>query len=166
MFDEDIFSDTVLKVAEKIAKRGLKDDTDKGFENYLFKSFKINMLREKQYSRNAKRDNNIEDIAALWRTYADSNLESSDEKIKSDLKQDFSVLYIANKVIEEFGEEAAHVFLTKYFYNFTYKELSAKFPHIPKLREKLLDIKHYLQDNIAKEDVERAFWNKYGNDLN
>lgn len=165
-YDEDIFADTILKVAEKISKRGLKDDTEKGFENYLFKSFKINMLREKQYSRNAKRDNSIEDVSALWKAYADTNLESSDEKLKSDLKQDFSVLYIANKVIENFGEPLAHIYLTKYFYNWTYKQLAQHFPNVPKLRDRLLEVKHFLQESVSKDEVDKAFWLKYDDMLN
>lgn len=164
-YDEDIFSNTILKVAEKIAKRGLKDESDKGFENYLFKSFKINMLREKQYSRNAKRDNSIEDISALWKAYADNNMESSDEKLKADLKQDFSVLYVANRIIEQFGEPLAHIYLTKYYYGWTYKELSQHFQTVPKLRDKLLEIKHFLQENVTKEEISKAFWLKYGNEL-
>lgn len=35
-FDEDVLQETVVKVSEMIMKRGLKDETEKGVENYFF----------------------------------------------------------------------------------------------------------------------------------
>lgn len=166
-FDEDIFSDTLTKVAEKIQKKGIKDDTDKGFENYLFKSFKINTIRDKQYSRNAKRDDNqAEAVNELWESWYNEHHETEDEKLIRDLKKDFSILYLSDAVIQQFGEEICHLFLTKYYYQLTYKQLSEKYKNIPKLRDKLLEVKRYLQENVTKEDINQAFWQKYGNLIN
>ena len=53
-FDEDVFSETVLKVYDYINTNGIKDDSDSGLANYWFKAFNINIKREKQYSRNLK----------------------------------------------------------------------------------------------------------------
>ena len=58
-YDEDIFSDTYLKIYEKIRKNGLQDTTEEGMLNYTFIAFKINTLREPQYARNKKRNLNV-----------------------------------------------------------------------------------------------------------
>lgn len=55
-FDEDIFSDTILRCYDNIVKKQfLKDGTPQGIQNFIFKAFSNNILREKQYARNAKR---------------------------------------------------------------------------------------------------------------
>ena len=59
-WDEDIYSDTILKCYEAIERKGkMEDPSDQGIENYFFRSFKQNLQREKQYCRVSKRDLNI-----------------------------------------------------------------------------------------------------------
>lgn len=162
-FDDDVYSETVTKIAERILKKGLKDTTPKGMENYLFKSFKINTLRERDYARNKKRDHNVTDITQLYEDWANEHQLTPTSKLLHDLKQDFSLLYLASVVIEHYGEQSAHLFLTKYCYRYTYKQMQAKFSNIKHLREHLLEIKHFLQEHVTKEEINAAFWTKYGN---
>ena len=77
-WDEDTFSDTILKCYDAIKKKGGLDDcTDQGIENYFFKSFKMNIMREKQYARNMKRDLNVEadDVDVMYITEIDAEFE-------------------------------------------------------------------------------------------
>lgn len=159
-WDVDVFADTVLKIAEKIASDGLKDDSPDGYNNYMFQSFKRNIVREKQYARNARRDDGNFDVAQLWEDYANANMLTAEEKLKRDLKMDFSVLYLANVLLNEFGGELTHIFLSKFYYNQTYQQLTKKY-HIPRLRDKLLEMKQYLQNNVTKAEIEEAFQLKY-----
>lgn len=161
-WDYDIFQDTILKCAELIDKKGLKDDSAKGCENYLFKAFKTNLQREKQYSRNQKRDANVTNVSELFEDWYNSNNVSSQEKLTKDLKTDFSALYLLSKVDEQYGGELSHLFTEKYYLGETYKQLQKKHPNIPKLRDQLLDMKRWLMSTVSKEEIDRAFQQKFG----
>jgi hypothetical protein len=160
-WDEDIFCDTYLKIYEKILKNGIKDDSDSGFDNYTFMSFKINMLRDKQYARNQKRDNNIVNLTGAYSEYLDSLL-TQEEKLKSDLYKDFACLYLMNKVEENFDNEHFYLFRLKVFdKTMTYRKLSDS-TGIKGCRQKVVDCKNWLKQNVKQEDIRKEFDNIYG----
>lgn len=164
-WDEDIFSDTILKCWEAINKKGkLNDTTPQGIENYFFISFKLNLKREGQYARNQKRDRNItsdsiNDVYENW--YNDNNISAMD-KIKSDLFKDFSVLYLMTIVEDNFDQEHFYLFKLKTLGNLTYKQLADK-TKIKASRQKVIDIKNWLKANVTKDDIKQAFNTMYGN---
>lgn len=161
-WDEDIFCDTYLKIYEKILKNGIKDDSDSGFDNYTFMSFKINLLREKQYARNLKRDNNIVNLTGAYSEYLDSLL-TQEEKLKSDLYKDFACLYLMNKVEENFDNEHFYLFRLKVFdKTMTYQKLQEK-TGIKGVRQKVVDVKNWLKSNVTKKEIDEAFADTYGN---
>lgn len=164
-WDEDIFSDTILKCWEAINKKGKLNDTSaQGIENYFFISFKLNLKREGQYARNQKRDRNItsdsiNDVYENW--YNDNNISAMD-KIKSDLFKDFSVLYLMTIVEDNFDQEHFYLFKLKTLGNLTYKQLAEK-TKIKASRQKVIDIKNWLKANVTKDDIKQAFNTMYGN---
>jgi hypothetical protein len=162
-FDDDIFSDTYLKIYEKILKDGIIDDSEKGMEAYLFMAFKQNLHRDKLYARNQKRDDNIQNIAALNEMYQNSKL-TQEEKLKSDLFKDFSTLYLMHRVEDNFDSEHFYLFRLKTFTNLTYKEL---FEHtgLKGARQKVVAVKNWLKENVSKEEIDRAFNLMYGDIL-
>ena len=89
-FDEDIFSDTILKCNEKLKESNIND---KEMLYYFWMAFKNNTLREIGYIRNNTTDQIPEDIID----------EYDDEKI--DL---FDV--VTKLIIDEFGEEIYQLF--------------------------------------------------------
>lgn len=151
-FDEDILSDTVLRVAEKILAKGIADPTTNGFENFFFMSFKNNIMRERQYARNAKRV----EVSDIWSAVKDVSGEDTINKIELDVQKDFSAVYLLKKVESKYGPAFAHLFTQKYFLGETYKEMRQKHPDIPKLREKLLEAKKWLQETTTKEEIRNA----------
>jgi hypothetical protein len=52
-FDEDVYNDTIIKVYEQIMKG---EDTNGDLNGYWFKSFKNNLLRNKQYCINKSKE--------------------------------------------------------------------------------------------------------------
>lgn len=40
-YDEDTLQDTVIKVADIILRKGLKDESEKGIENYFFQRIQV-----------------------------------------------------------------------------------------------------------------------------
>lgn len=159
-FNEDIFCDTYLKIYEKIRKDGIEDDSENGFKNYMFKAFKINVLREKQYARNQKRDENNANLPILQEIFLTSQLTER-EKLLQDLKKDFSCLYILLAIEKEFPYEDCRLFKIKLFENLTYRELSDKTGE-KNIRQRIVDIKNWIKENISKVEIDRAFNEKYG----
>ena len=159
-FDDDIFSDTYLKIYEKILKDGIIDDSEKGMEAYLFMAFKQNLHREKLYARNLKRDENVSNISLLNELYQNSKL-TQEEKLKSDLYVDYTVLYLMKQVEEHFDPEAFYLFKLKTFTSMTYKQL---YEHtgIKGGRQKIVLIKNWLKENVTKEQVKKSFETEYG----
>ena len=162
-FDEDIFSDTIVKCYDTIKRKGrLDDNTPDGIENYFFKSFKINLQREKQYSRNAKRDLNLTDsLESIYEDYYNDSNITPTEKIRNDSWKDFATLYIMMAVEQEFDYEHFHLFQLKMLCNLTYRELAQK-TNSKGVRNKVLAVKQWVKDNISKEQIKRAFDEQYG----
>ena len=163
-WDEDIFQDTILKCHDAIEKKGkLNDTTDYGIESYFFISFKLNLKREGQYARNQKRDRNIDSdsINELYEDYYNKNNSSSAQKVYKDLFQDFSVLYIMTVVEDNFDQEHFYLFRLKTLGNLTYKELQDK-TKIKASRQKVINVKNWLKENVTKDDIKKAFGTMYG----
>ena len=164
-WDEDIFSDTIIKCYDAIDRKGkLNDTTPQGIENYFFISFKLNLKREGQYARNQKRDRNVtsDSLYDMYEDWYNTNNVSSTEKIKSDLFKDFSVLYIMTLVEDNFDNEHFYLFKLKTLCNMTYKELANK-TGIKGCRQKVVDVKTWLKENLTKEEIRDGFQQMYGN---
>lgn len=163
-WNEDIFQDTILKCYEAIAKKGkLQDTTNQGIENYFFKSFKMNIQREKQYARNQKRDLNYtsEKISSAYEDWYNANKEDSRTKLVSDLYKDFATLYIMTVVEENFTNDYFYLFKLKQLCGYTYKQLYEK-TQIKGARQKVLDVKTWLKASVTKEEINKAFQTMYG----
>lgn len=163
-FDEDVFSDTILKCYNAITKKGSLDDTSsQGIENYFFRSFKQNVQREKQYCRNSKRDMNVgsDNIIALYEDWYNTSKDSSINKVKNDLCIDFTVLYILDKVEQHFDAEHFKLFALKSLIpNMTYKRLQ-DMTHSASVRQKVVTVKQWVKANVTKDDIKKAFYEKY-----
>lgn len=165
-WDEDIYSDTILKCYEAIERKGkMEDPSEQGIENYFFRSFKQNLQREKQYCRVSKRDLNIksDDINQLYEEWFNYAKDTSTNKIKRDLFKDFGILYIMVKVEENFPPDDFRLFQLKTLIpNMTYKKLAEKTKE-KCVRQRVVNIKNWLKDNVSKEEVDKAFQRLYGN---
>lgn len=165
-WDEDIFSDTILSCYSAIEKKGsLNDTTPQGIENYFFRSFKQNIQREKQYCRVSKRDLNYtsDNISELYETWYNDNNSPERIKLLSDLWKDFATLYILTKVEDNFDSEHFLLFRLKYLVpSMTYKKLQEK-TQAKKCRQKVVDVKNWVRENVSKAEIKNAFNTMYGN---
>lgn len=160
-FDEDIFQDTILKCYTLIDKNGeMKDSSYQGCKNFMFQAFKRNLKRETQYARNQKRDGNITNLSKYNETYLNSKL-TQEEKLKSDLYKDFAALYLMKKVEEHFDDEHFYLFRLKTFTNMTYAQLAEK-TGIKGCRQKVVDVKNWLKENVKQQDIKDEFDSIYG----
>lgn len=160
-FDEDIFQDTILKCYTLIDKNGeMKDSSYQGCKNFMFQAFKRNLKRETQYARNQKRDANVTNLSKHNEVYLNSKL-TSEEKLKSDLYKDFATLYLLKQVEEQFDGEHFYLFRLKTFTNMTYAQLAEK-TGIKGCRQKVVDVKNWLKDNVKQQDIKDEFDEIYG----
>ena len=164
-WDEDLFSETILKCYDAIKKKkGLDDCTEQGIENYFFISFKMNLKREKLYARNEKRDANItsDNISEVYEDWYNANNGTEREKLVHDLYIDFSTIFILHLVEEHFDADTYYLFRLKYLIKgMTYKALQEK-TKLKKVRQRVVEVKQWLQKNVTKEMVREAFFDVYG----
>ena len=161
VFDADIFQTTILKCYELIEKKGLKDLSDVGIESYFFMAYKRNLQREKQYSRNCKKDNNIVDLIGLYEQYQ-SNQTTLNDKLKNDLWVDFVTIYLLSLVEQNFDSTSLYLFKMKVLYkDMTYKKLYEN-TKIKGCRQKVINVKNWLKENVDKEEVKKEFDKIYG----
>ena len=163
-FDEDVFSDTILRCYDIIYRNGLKDTSDYGMESYTFIAFRNNIRNERNYSRVKKRDFNInsDNIHTLYEEYYNENNSDAVEKIVSDLYKDFCTLYIMMQVENNFPQEHFYLFriktLTK---GMTFKKLQEQ-TKIKASRLKVIEVQRWLKENVKAEEVKNAFFKFYG----
>lgn len=158
-FDEDVFSDTILKVYDYINTNGIKDDSDSGLANYWFKSFNTNIKREKQYSRNVNRDKNIDATEELSK-----EMNGEDElkiKIRRHVYEDWSIVYILRLVEDNFDSISFHCFRLYYILDkMTYSKLR-EITKVPDSKKRVVTIKNWLKDNLTKQKMEKEFSKYY-----
>jgi len=165
-WDEDIYSDTILKCYDAIVKKGkLADTTPQGIENYFFMAFKNNIMNEKRYCRSKCRDWNItsDNINELYETWYNDNHDTAHTKLVSDLWKDFSVLYIMTRVEQEFDNEHFYLYRIKTLMpGMTFKKLADNCKHIKATRRKVIDVMRWVKANITKEEIRKVFYTMYG----
>lgn len=167
-YDEDIFSETYLKIYDVILKKGIEDSSEKGFDNYTFKSYKNNIMNEKNYCRTKNRDYNVtsDNIEQLYEDWYNDNHTSSTQKLKRDLFIDFATLYIILSVEEAFDAEHARLYKLKVLVKgMTFKKL-ADITHIKASRRKVIEVQRWVKEHITREMVNKAFYDWYENIMN
>lgn len=161
-FDEDVFSETVLKVYDYINTNGIKDDSDSGLANYWFKSFNTNIKREKQYSRNVNRDKNIDATEELSK-----EMNGEDElklKIRRQVFDDWSVVHILRLVEDNFDQISFHCFRLYFVLDkMTYHKLR-EITKVKDAKKRVVTIKNWLKDNLTKQQLEKDFSKYYDSD--
>ena len=161
-FDEDIFHSTIISCYNTIKLKGLTDLTEQGMKNYLFKSFKMNTKRETLYMRNARRDFNISGSDAMS-IYEKNGLyeETTEEKIRKQLLNDYSVVYILNLVEKNFDTISFYCFRLKWLIpKMTYQKLR-EITKVRDCKKRCIDIMKWLKENINEADILTEFEKKY-----
>lgn len=153
VFDDDIYSDTLLKCYDSIQRNGLADTSTQGCLNYFFQSFKINIKREADYSRNRMRgEMPVKDTREF---------ESSNKKVNEQLFDDFTVIYILEVVENNFDPLDFYLYRLKFLIpKMTYDKLR-RITHIKDCKKRIIRINHFLKDNITMKDIYTAFSTKY-----
>ena len=161
-FDEDIFHSTILNCYNTIKLKGLTDLTEQGMKNYLFRAFKMNTKREALYMRNAKRDSNISD-SDVMSIYERNGLyeETTEEKIKKQLLNDYSIVYILNQVEANFDTISFYCFRLKWLIpKMTYRKLR-ELTSVKDCKKRCINIMKWLKENIDRGKIMTEFEKEY-----
>lgn len=164
-FDEDLFHEAILRCYKCIEKKGgMNDSSPSGIEGYLIRSY-FNLVKEiKRSAMNAKRDLNYnsDNISNIYEDWYNSNNLDARSKIVNDLFKDFSILYIMMVVEQNFDNEHFYLFKLKTLMpSMTYKKLQEK-TNMKAVRQKVVEVKRFIQSNVTKEDIRKEFFEIYG----
>lgn len=165
VLDEDLFHESILRCHKAIQKKGyMKDSSPYGIKSYLIRTYFNYVMEEKRSAKVKKRDQNYnsDNIGEMYESYYNSNNINSREKVTNDLFKDFSVLYILMLIETNFDSEHFYLFrLKELCKDMTYKKLSEK-TGIKAVRQKVVECKKWLKENVTKEDIRKEFFEIYG----
>lgn len=158
-YDKDAFQESIVKCYTYIKKKvKMKDTSPYGIESYLIRTY-LNYIKEiKRSAQTAKRDFNYnsDNIGEIYERYYNANNDTAKIKIASDLFKDFSILYIMTQVEDNFDQESFYLYRLKTLSNLTYQQIAQKTQNKGS-RQKILEVKEWVKNNIFKDDVRKAF---------
>ena len=155
--NEDMLNDTILACYNSIARNNLSDTTEQGMRNYLFRAFKVNLNAKSTYD---KRKGVVDDLSALAEQYENQG-EATYNKIKKQLFDDYSVIYLLNKVEDNFDTITFNVFRLKTMIEkCTYQKLR----DITKVRDckkRVVKVMKWIRENINEKEILTNFKKNY-----
>ena len=155
--NEDMLNDTILACYNSIARNNLSDTTEQGMRNYLFRAFKINLNAVSNYD---KRKDIVDDLSALAEQYEFQG-EATYNKIKKQLFEDYSLIYILEQVENNFDTISFNVFRLKTMIEkCTYQRLR----DITKVRDckkRVVKVMKWIRENITKQEILTNFKKTY-----
>lgn len=158
-FEEDVYSETIINCYDSICRNGLKDLSEQGMKNYLFQSFKMNVVRNTTYARQTKRTYNV-DISEAHEEFLLKN-EPLPIKIKKQMLNDFTVTYILFQVENNFDIISFFCFRLKHLIpKMTYQRLR-DITNINDCKRRVTTINKWVRDNIDKQEIYKEFIKAY-----
>lgn len=154
-WSEDVFHDTLLKVSDIYERHGLKDESDAGFLNYTFMSFRTNIIREKQYKSNQ---------ACQFMDAYGGTTEDEEARASVEMFNDFAIDYIYHKIEEcqDITSDEYNIYRLKTIGNKTYAQMQQKYGWpIHQLRQSVTKVRRFIRQNINKQDIKNKFYELY-----
>lgn len=154
-FNEDVLQETVIKVVDIINKKGLKDTTEKGIENYFFQSFKFNTYQQHLQDSKKLKDDNIDpfELNIIDEPYDEAPAQYADMASR----------YILNKIKEEFDPISVGIWRLRYIVSINGEQLNYKkikeMTKIEDTRRRIVMINKWIRENITESDIKQAIQN-------
>ena len=154
--NEDMLNDTILACYNSIARNNLSDTTEQGMRNYLFRAFKVNLNAVSNYD---KRKDVVDDLTALAEQYENQG-EATYNKIKKQLFEDYSLIYILEQVENNFDTITFYCFRLKTMLPCTYQRLR-EITKVKDCKKRVVKVNKWLRENMAIQDIYNAFIHDY-----
>ena len=153
---EDMLNDTILACYNSIARNNLSDTTEQGMRNYLFRAFKVNLNAISSYD---KRKDVVDDLTALAEQYENQG-ETTYTKIKKQLFEDYSLIYILEQVENNFDTITFHCYRLKTMLPCTYQRLR-EITKIKDCKKRVVNVMKWVRNNITKKEILTNFKKQY-----
>ena len=153
---EDMLNDTILSCYNSIARNNLSDTTEQGMRNYLFRAFKVNLNAVSNYD---KRKDVVDDLSSLAEQYENQG-EATYNKIKKQLFDDYSLIYIFEMVENNFDTITFHCFRLKTMLPCTYQRLR-EITKVKDCKKRIIKVNKWLRENMTRQDIYNAFIHDY-----
>ena len=153
---EDMLNDTIIACYNSIARNNLSDTTEQGMRNYLFRAFKVNLNAISNYD---KRKDVVDDLTALAEQYEFQG-EATYNKIKKQLFEDYSVIYLLNKVEDNFDTITFHCFRLKTMLPCTYQRLR-EITKVKDCKKRVVKVNKWLRENMTRQEILTNFKKTY-----
>lgn len=153
---EDMLNDTILSCYNSIARNNLSDTTEQGMRNYLFRAFKVNLNAVSNYD---KRKDVVDDLSSLAEQYENQG-EATYNKIKKQLFDDYSLIYIFEMVENNFDTITFHCFRLKTMVSCTYQRLR-EITKVKDCKKRVIKVNKWLRENMTRQDIYNAFIHDY-----
>lgn len=154
--NEDMLNDTILACYHSIARNNLSDTTEQGMRNYLFRAFKVNLNAVSNYD---KRKDIVDDLSSLAEQY-EAMGEATYNKIKKQLFDDYSLIYILEQVENNFDTITFHCFRLKTMLPCTYQRLR-EITKVKDCKKRVVKVNKWLRENMTRQDIYNAFISDY-----
>ena len=154
--NEDMLNDTIIACYNSIARNNLSDTTEQGMRNYLFRAFKVNLNAVSNYD---KRKDIVDDLTALAEQYENQG-EATYNKIKKQLFEDYSLIYILEQVENNFDTISFNVFRLKTMLPCTYQRLR-DITKVKDAKKRVVKIMKWLRENITEKEILTNFKKNY-----
>lgn len=154
-WSEDVFHDTLLKVNDIYERHGLSDESDAGILNYIWMSFRTNIIREKQYKNNQ---------GCMFTDAYGGTTEDEEARASVEMFNDFAVDYIYHKIEEcqDITPDEYNIYRLKTIGNKTYAQMQQKYGWpIHQLRQSVTKVRRFIRQNINKQDIKNKFYELY-----
>ena len=154
--NEDMLNDTILACYNSIARNNLSDTTEQGMRNYLFRAFKINLNAVSNYD---KRKDVVDDLTALAEQYENQG-EATYNKIKKQLFEDYSLIYILEQVENNFDTITFYCFRLKTMLPCTYQRLR-ELTKVKDCKKRVVKVMKWIRENITENEILTNFKKNY-----
>lgn len=153
---EDMLNDTILACYNSIARNNLQDTSPQGMRNYLFRAFKVNLNATSSYD---KRKGVVDDLSALAEQYENQG-EATYCKIKKQVFDDYSLIYILEQVENNFDTITFNVFRLKTMLPCTYQRLR-ELTKVKDCKKRVVNVMKWVRNNITKKEILTNFKKNY-----
>lgn len=159
-FDEDVYSDSIIKVHKYLLTHKLEDDSESGFLNYWFKSFQINSRREKQYAHNQY---TVYGLDLAEESDSRPNFEETkDDKVRRHIYDDWVATYLLQQIEENFDDVTFRCFRLYYIIpKMTYARLK-EVTNVSDCKKRVTEVKKWVKTNITISHLNDEFRKYYG----
>lgn len=155
-YSDDIFSETVLKTAELISRKGLNDLSEQGCLNYFFIAFKLNTYQG-HLQEDKHRDMNL--------SIDGVDVEDTEYSDDDHIYNDFVRAFISKTVKDRFSSLEYAIYRLRYLividgHSLNYKQIK-QITGVTNSRAILIKINKYLRENITRDLIKSEFENNF-----